>query len=68
MHTETQNAMRTALRQADAIADVDGRYTIRQRLRLAHDLYDAMIRLQPEERARRNHLIDAVFMPPAARP
>ena len=68
MHTETQHAMRTALRQADAIADVDGQYSIRQRLRLAHDLYDAMLRLEPEERARRNRLMDAVFAPLAARP
>jgi hypothetical protein len=67
MHTETQDAMRTALRQAGAIAAVDGQHSIRQRLVLAHRLYDAMLLLQPEERARRIRLIDAMFTPPALR-
>ena len=67
MHTETQDAMRTALRQAAAIAAVDGRYSIRQRLSLAHQLYDAMLLLQPAERARRIRLIDTMFAPPAPR-
>ena len=67
MHTETQDAMRTALRQAGAITVVDGQYSIRQRLRLAHDLYDAMLRLPPDERARRIRLIDDVFTPAASR-
>ena len=67
MHAETQDAMRTALRQAGAIAAVDGQYSIRQRLRLAHHLYDAMLLLQPDERARRIRLIDAMFTPAAPR-
>ena len=67
MHTETQDAMRTALRQAGAITAVDGKYSIRQRLNLAHQLYDAMLLLPPEDRARRIRLIDTVFTPPALR-
>lgn len=67
MHTETQDAMRTALRQAGAITSVDGPYSIRERLHLAHRLYDAMLLLDPEERARRIRLIDAVFPPLASR-
>ena len=67
MHTETQDAMRTALRQAGTITAVDGQHSIRQRLHLAHRLYDAMLLLQPEERARRIRLIDAVFTPAAPR-
>jgi len=67
MHTETQDAMRTALRQAGAIAAVEGQYSIRQRLRLAHHLYDAMLLLQPDARARRIRLIDAIFTPAAPR-
>ena len=68
MHTETRDAMRTALRQASAIAAVDGQHSIRQTLRLAHRLYDAMLLMQPEERARRIRLIDTMFTPPAPRP
>ena len=67
MDTEIHDAMRTALRQAGAIAAVDGQHSIRQRLVLAHHLYDAMLLLEPEERARRNRLIDAVFTPPPPR-
>ena len=67
MHTETQDAMRTALRQARAITAVDGHNTIRQRLVIDHHLYDAMLLLQPKERARRIRLIDAMFTPPALR-
>ena len=67
MHTETQDAMRTALRQAGAITSVEGPYSIRDRLQLAHQLFDAMLLLQPEERARRIRLIDAVFPPLAPR-
>jgi len=66
MHTDTQDAMRTALRQAGAITIVDGRHSIRDRLSLAHDLYDALLRLPREERARRANLIDAIFPPPPA--
>ena len=68
MHTETQDAMRTALRQAGAIAAVDGQHSIRQRLHLAHRLYDAMLLMQPEARVRRIRLIDAVFTSAAPRP
>ena len=68
MHIETQDVMRTALRQAGAITAVDGRYSIRQRLALAHQLYDALLLLKPEERARRVRLIDTIFTPPAMRP
>ena len=67
MATETQDAMRTALRQAGAITGVDGKYSIRERLQLAHHLYDSLLLLQPEARARRVSLIDAVFTPPALR-
>jgi hypothetical protein len=67
MQTEMQDAMRTALRQAGAISAVDGPYSIRERLRLAHQLYDAMLLLQPEERARRICLIDTMFPPLAPR-
>ena len=63
MQTETENDMRTALRQAGAIVAVDGRSSVRQRLRVAHRLYDAMLLLEPAERARRIQLIDAVFGP-----
>jgi CHASE2 domain-containing sensor protein len=67
MHAETQDTMRIALRQAGAITAVDGQYSIRQRLRLAHHLYDAMLRLHPDERARRIRLIDAMFTPASQR-
>ena len=67
MHTEAHDAMRVALRQAGAITAVDGKYSIRDRLSLAHQLYDAMLLLEPEERARRIRLIDSVFTPPALR-
>ena len=67
MHAETQDAMRTALRQAGAITAVDGQHSIRQTLHLAHRLYDAILLLQPEERARRVRLIDAMFTPAAHR-
>jgi len=67
MHTEMQDAMRTALRQAGAISAVDGPYSIRERLHLAHQLYDAMLLLKPEERARTIRLIDTVFPPLAPR-
>ena len=63
MRTESEDEVRTALRQAGAIAAVDGQYSIRQRPGLAHRLYDAMLLLHFEERARRIRLIDAVFTP-----
>jgi hypothetical protein len=65
MRTETEDEMRTALRQAGAIAAVDGQRSIRRMLGLAHELYDALIRLEPEDRARRIRLIDAIFGSPA---
>ena len=68
MHIDTQDVMRTALRQAGAITAVEGRYSIRQRLGLAHQLYDALLLLPADERARRIRLIDAIFTPPAMRP
>ena len=67
MHAETRDPMRTALRQAAAIAAVDGSYTIKQRLSLASDLYDALLLLPPGDRARRIHLIDMVFPPSTSR-
>ena len=65
MQTKAEEEMRTALRQAGAITAVDGQYSIRQRLVVAHQLYDAMLLLEPDDRARRIRLIDAVFMPSA---
>ena len=61
MTTEIEDEMRTAMRQAGAIAAVSGRHSFRQTLGLAHELYDALILLRPEDRARRIHLIDAIF-------
>ncbi len=63
MITDTKDEMRTALRQAGAITAVDGQHLIRQRLGLAHRLYDAMLLLEPDERSRRIRLIDAMFPP-----
>lgn len=62
MRTTAKDEMRTALRQAGAIAGVDGQHSTRQRLGLAHWLYDAMLLLEPSDRARRIRLIDAMFM------
>ena len=67
MRTRKEDEMRTALRQAGAITAVDGQHSIRQRLGVAHQLYDAMLLLEPDDRARRIRLIDAVFTPSAAR-
>ncbi len=61
--TDTENEIRTALRQAGAITAVDGQHLTRQRLGLAHRLYDAMLRLEPAERSRRVRLIDSIFSP-----
>jgi hypothetical protein len=63
MNIHSEDEMRTALRQAGAIAAVGGEHSIRKRLTLAHRLYDAMLLLEPVERARRVRLIDAVFTP-----
>ena len=61
MTTEIEDEMRTAMRQAGAIAAVSGPHSFRQTLGLAHEIYDALILLRPEDRARRIHLIDAIF-------
>ena len=61
MSTETEDDMRTALRQAGAIAAVDGQRSVRQTLRLAHEIYNALMILPPARRARRIQLIDAIF-------
>jgi len=61
MRTQTEDDMRTALRQAGAIAAVGGERSTRRKLGLAHEIYDALILLQPEDRARRIRLIDAIF-------
>jgi hypothetical protein len=63
MNVQSKDEMLTALRQADAIAAVDGEHSIRKRLGLAHRLYNAMLLLEPGELARRVRLIDAVFTP-----
>ncbi len=61
MSTATEDDMRAALRQAGAIVAVDGQRSVRQTLRLAHEIYNMLILLPPEERARRVQLIDAIF-------
>ena len=65
MPTQTEDDMRTALRQAGAIAAVGGERSTRRKLGLAHEIYDALILLRPEDRARRICLIDAIFRSPA---
>ena len=62
---QTEDDMRTALRQAGAIAAVGGERSMRRMLGLAHEIYDAMILLRPEDRKRRVRLIDAIFGSPA---
>lgn len=64
MRTKTEDEIRTALRQAAAITAVDGEHSMRQRLGVAHRLYDAMLLLEPGDRARRIQLIDSMFTPP----
>ena len=61
MRTQTEHEMRTALRQAGAIAAVGGQLSLRRILNLAHRIYSALILLAPEDRARRIRLIDAIF-------
>jgi hypothetical protein len=61
MRTEVKDEMRTALRQAGAIAAVSGPYSFRRTLSLAHQIYNALIVLEPRDRARRIRLIDAIF-------
>jgi len=65
MRTQAEDDMRTALRQAAAIAAVSGERSMRRMLGLAHEIYDAMLLLRPEDRARRVRLIDAIFESPA---
>jgi hypothetical protein len=63
MNVQSKDEVGTALRQADAIAAVDGEHSIRKRLGLAHRLNNAMLLLELGEPARRVRLIDAVFTP-----
>ena len=63
MQTKTEDAMRTALRQAGAITAVDGRHSMRQWLGVAHQHHDAMLLLEPDDRARRIRLVGAVLTP-----
>jgi len=65
MRTETEDDIRTALRQAGAIAAVGGERSMRRMLGLAHDIYDSLILLRPKDRMRRIRLIDAIFCSPA---
>ena len=65
MRTQTEDDMRTALRQAGAIAAISGERSLRRMLGLAHGIYNALILLRPEDRARRIRLIDAIFGSPA---
>ena len=64
MRTTSEDDMRTALRQAGAIAAINGERSTRRMFALAHDLYNAMFLLDPDDRARRIRLIDAMFAPP----
>jgi len=68
MRTKTEDEMRTALRQAGAIAAVSGQRSVRRTLGLAHQIYNALILLEPEDRARRIQLIDSIFGPTASDP
>lgn len=64
MQPRTDHEMRTALRQAGAITAVDGQHSMRRRLGVAHQLYEAMLLLDPQDRARRIQLIDSIFTQP----
>ena len=61
MSRGSEEDMRTALRQARAIASFESRPSVRRTLVLAHQLYDAMLRMTPEARRSRSDLIDAIF-------
>ena len=63
MRTQSEDDMRTALRQAGAIAAINGERSTRRMLDLAHRLYIAMLLLEPDERAKRIRLIDSMFTP-----
>ena len=65
MRTTSEDDMRTALRQAGAIAAINGERSTRRMLGLAHQLCNAMFLLDPDDRARRIRLIDAMFAPPS---
>ena len=64
MRSTSEDDMRTALRQAGAIAAINGERSTRRMLGIAHRLYNAMFLLDPDDRARRIRLIDAMFAPP----
>jgi hypothetical protein len=61
MRIQKEDDMRTALRQAGAITAISGERSVRRTLRLAHAIYNSLILLEPERRARRIQLIDTVF-------
>jgi hypothetical protein len=63
MRVQKEDDMRTALRQAGAITAISGQRCLRQTLGLAHAIYNSLILLEPEQRARRIELIDTVFGP-----
>jgi hypothetical protein len=65
MSRGNEEDMRTALRQASAIASFESQPSVRRTLLLAHHLYDAMLRLTPEARRSRSELIDAIFRCPS---
>lgn len=65
MSRQNEDEMRTALRQATAIASFDSQPSERRTLVLAHHLYDSMLRMTPEARTRRTDLIDAIFGRPS---
>ena len=57
----SEDDMRTAIRQAGAIAAVDKSATLRETLNLANDLYEALLDLEPRARERRIRVLDDVF-------
>ena len=61
IRTKSEDDIRTALRQAGAITAVSGHRSLRRTLGLAHAIYNSLILLEPEERARRIQLIDTIF-------
>jgi len=67
MRIRSDDDILTALRQASAIAAISGERSTRRILGLAHDLYNAVILLEPNDRARRIRLIDEMFTPRSRR-
>ena len=65
MTRASEDDMRTALRQAAAIASFETQPSVRRTLVLAHHQYDAMLHMTPEARRRRSDLIDAIFGRPS---